>query len=77
MLQSLLLYEKRQEVKENYFATLLWSIASGLLNGFEMPPYQSFLQQIDGKDDRRSGAEILHDVKSHLMQRIRERKGKN
>ena len=73
MLQSLLLYEKRQEVKENYFATLLWSIASGLLNGFEMPPYQSFLQQIDGKGDRRSGAEILRDVKAKLARRANER----
>lgn len=73
VISGVLMYERRKELKEGYFAAALWSIAHGLLKGFELPPYQEFLQQIDGKQDTRTGAQIVTDVKEQLRRHIRER----
>lgn len=63
-------------MKEDYFATLLLSIAKGLLKDYDLPPYHDFLRQIDGnveKTDDRTGAEIVEDLKQKLLRRRKEK----
>lgn len=62
-------YERRQELKEGYFASVLRSIAGSLIQGYELPPYHEFLQRMDGKADTRTGAEIMDDLKAKLRRR--------
>ena len=69
------LYKQEQDgIWRAYTANTMWAIARGLIRDYPVESYTELMRRSERPIDRRSGNEILADVRDIIKKRIEQRR---